>query len=771
VNPPLVAVSLLSGTSLLFLLPRLPPVPLLLAILLVLALLYVKWRFVWVGCVVAALAGFAWAAFIAHLLLSDQVPLKAGRIDSRIDATVIGIVRQKGSTLILQAETRLVVDQQPVRVDLRWYEFPANRQPPIPGETWRLNVRLRAPRGSANPGGRYWEDHAFRHGVAASGYVRSGKNEYLSTSVGRAAITRLRNRLSREIGGALAQRLTGPLVVALAVGDRQHLSDEHWQVLRKTGLSHLVAISGLHIGIVAGLAYALGAALGGLRDRGVVAACLCSAALATGYAALAGFTIPTRRALIVVFILLAARLSKRQLRPGHALSLALILVVLQDPMTPLDAGFWLSFAAVAVILYVSVGQLSRGGLHDLWRLQLAILFGLSPLMIILFGQLSLAAPAVNILVLPLFSFLFVPAVLIGVVTWLFHGATGLWIFHTVAALMDTVWPWLVRISEVDVLTRQFSTPGLAAILLAVFGAFWCLAPRGWPARWLGLICLVPALWYRPPAPSPGSFELTVLDVGQGLAVVVRTNRHRLVFDTGPKWRSGNDAAGRIVIPYLNSTGAGSIDRLVISHGDTDHAGGLRTLMLHYTEVPVLAGDIDGVNPCLRGQRWFWDGVGFEILHPPAGERWTGNSASCVLRITNGRHCALLTGDIEADAEQVLVRTHPSGLECDLVLAPHHGSETSSTQRFVTAVRPRYVFVSASHTNPWGFPRPAVVSRWHRSGAHVLNTATSGAISAHIAAGGGISITTQRCQRQRFWRQGGLCDELSESGTAFGTRGR
>ena len=752
INLPRLAVSLLTGMAVLFTLPHLPSAFLVCLVLTLAGLICLRWPSAVTYSVLGLCVGFAWAYCNARLVLSERMLFEQGAIEAILEARVSSLVRQQDTTLAFRVDAQLPFgSSNAVAVDLRWYDFPTDARQPRPGELWQLDVRLRAPRGLSNPGRRHREDYAFRNAVAASGYVRRGDNRLLEDRGVSGSLVYLRDWLSRDLIQSLDDSNGGPLLVALAVGDRQYLKQSHWRVLRRTGLSHLVAISGLHVGIVATLGYVLGALAGGLRGHSIVVGCFTSALMALAYAALAGFSIPTQRALIVVFVLLAARLARRELRSTHALSFALILILLFDPMSPLDTGFWLSFSAVTVILYFSAGHIVHSRLRSLWSIQLAVLIGLMPLTIIFFGQVSLAAPLVNFFVLPLFGVVLVPAVLCGVVAYLAYADAGAFILRGIARVLDKLWPCLEQVSQVQWLIHQAGHTPVVAVVLAVAGAGWCLAPRGWPARWVGVICFIPALTTSTPAPIPGDFDVTLLDVGQGLATVVRTNTHVLIFDAGPAWRSGKDAAGSVVIPYLRQVGISRIDRLVISHGDADHAGGLQTLLEHYPDVSVLAGGVADHAPCERGQRWFWDGVSFEIIHPGAGENWSDNNASCVLKVSNARFCVLLTGDIEAPAERALVHTQVSALDCDLLSAPHHGSETSSTQAFVDALSASHVFVSIGYANRWGFPRPQVVERWRRSGALLFDTASMGAISARIDRDGEILLRLHRCERQRFWR--------------------
>ncbi|MBT8130902.1 MAG: DNA internalization-related competence protein ComEC/Rec2 [Gammaproteobacteria bacterium] len=756
---PLVSLSFLAGTCLLYSLPQTPSLSLLLICLIIAWRNFFRNKSRVAAIVLFALAGLFWSALANDARLAQRLHPDKNRLEIEIEARIVSVVRQTDSGLAFRVSALTDNDGPAKLLELRWYDYPSTAQRPLPGERWLLLTRLRAPRGLANPGARWQEDYALRHGVAGRGYILSGKK--LPAKKSGAQLNRIRDRLSHAVAASLPDSPGMPLLVALAVGDRQHLREQHWDVLRKTGLSHVISISGMHIAIVAGLAYLLGRLLGVLSGGPIVAACLLSAVMASAYAALAGFTIPTQRALIVVFVFLASRLGRRRSGSTHALSLALLLVVLRDPWCPLDFGFWLSFGAVVVIVYVSAGRTVSNSWYETLRIQMAIIIGLGPLLLLFFGQLSLSAPLVNFLLLPLFTLLLVPGTLLGVLVWFVWPDVGIEIFRLVAFVLDFLWPQLVWIAGIPALSYQSAAPSAVTFALAVVAVAWCLSPPGWPARRLGWLCLLPVFLQHPTAPSHGSFFLQTLDVGQGLAVVVGTRNYWLVFDTGPAWRNGGDAGARIVVPYLQRLGVRRIDRLIVSHGDNDHAGGMAAILKHFAVDSVFASHIDGQPLCQRGDKWFWDGVVFEILHPPVDGHASGNNASCVLRISNGHACALLTGDIEAAAEYFLVARDAENIRCELVWAAHHGSATSSTQQFVTAAEPRVVVVSSGYGNPWGFPRPAVVRRWQRAGAILLNTASSGAINAAVDASGRLSLGTQRCRQKRFWRDSRHCSVVAD----------
>ncbi|MBT8062867.1 MAG: competence protein ComEC family protein, partial [Gammaproteobacteria bacterium] len=496
------AVAMLAGNASLFLLPALIPASGLLLLLLLALLLFLRsGKHPVAGFILVFIAAFGWAGFNAQQHLSAQASAMGGRIDTQILAKIDSIVRRSGTTLSFYAITRL--HEYDLRIFLRWYNFDQS-DIPGPGETWQLNVRMRRPAGSSNPAGNNYEDFAFRHQIVATGYVRRGANRLHEVSRIDGAVTRLRGQLSIALWQQFPNHPTMPLLAALAVGDRQFLSSEHWQVLRRTGLSHLVAISGLHVGIVAGLVYWLAALLCSRLANGLLATCLLAGLAASAYAALAGFTVPTQRALVVILVLLATRLTRRRLRPVHALSAALVFILISDPFSPLDPGFWLSFSAVLIIFFITAGRRQRGWRESV-RIQLLIFPCMAPLVFFLFGQLSAVAPAANLLMVPLFTVLLVPLVLTGLVSWLFNKSIGYLVFGLAGTVLDSVWPLLEHLAALEILVYQGARPDLLSILLAALGVFWLMMPSGWPARWIGCLFLLPALVGKVAAPASDAF--------------------------------------------------------------------------------------------------------------------------------------------------------------------------------------------------------------------------------------------------------------------------
>lgn len=684
----------------------------------------------------------------------------AGRLDGRlapqfegrdlvVSGTVAGLPETApGRLRFLFKPERLVVDGAPMAPPgglfrLNWYRTDA---PLRAGEYWQLTVRLKRPRGSANPGVFDYERWLFRHDIGAAGYVReSGSNRCIGAASGLyAALDRLRAGIADRVRAVLPGSREAAILTALTVGDRSTISDAQWELFRATGTGHLMAISGLHVGLVAGLVLLLadrawrlvpGAPLRIPAPRAALPAALLAAA---GYAALAGFSIPTRRALLMLLAVGLAPLVGRRAAPHRSLGLALVAILLVEPVAVLDAGFWLSFGAVAVIVYVLAGRASGGiGPLRLARVQWAIFVGLLPFSLLLTGELAPAGLLANLFAVPWMGMLVVPVALLGGVLIGAWPVAGEFLLGVAAWLTSLLWPPLEWLAD--------GLPGVslpasgAALALAVWGGAWVLAPVGWQLRVVGALWLLPLFLSRPPPPEPGAFSLTLLDVGQGLSAVVRTRDHALVFDAGPAYRGGFDAGEAIVVPYLRHLGVSRLDRLIVSHGDLDHIGGARAVWDGLSTGELLTAvpeRIEWTEPvlCRRGQHWEWDGVQFRMLHPAGEDGFLGeNDRSCVLLVSGAGGRALLTGDIEAWAERRLVGREAGELPVEVVVAPHHGSRTSSTTELVRATSPEWVLSPVGYRNRWGFPKPEVVSRWSAIGARPLDTASGGAITVRFAA--------------------------------------
>ncbi|HEX5055859.1 MAG TPA: DNA internalization-related competence protein ComEC/Rec2 [Gammaproteobacteria bacterium] len=664
---------------------------------------------------------------------------------------------------------------------LSWYDSATSpRQSPLPGEYWRLKVRLKPAHGFMNPGTFDYEALLCGQGIRATGYVRGDGNQRLRAASGRFILQRLRHSiLSRIRALAPAGAYTG-LISALAIGYQSDITREQWQLLADTGTTHLISISGLHISMVAGLccwlAFWLHAGLLSRfatryplwpAQRTAATAGLCSALV---YCALAGFSLPTVRSLLMLSVVFCALFFYRLLRPWQSLLTALALVVAFDPFALNNVSFWLSFSAVAVLVYLLSGRFRskktewraagwRRGLYRWGFVQLALVPALIPLTLFWFGRTALTATLANFIAIPLVSCIVVPLILLAAAAAFINQIAAVSLFTAAALLLQWLWQVLQWLAALPYGQWSQYPPPPALLALAVCGLLWLLAPRGVPARWAGIACLLPVFWHQPPGPpAEGDAWLTVLDVGQGTAAVVRTRRHVLLYDTGPRFSRDFDAGSAVVVPYLRAQGVRVLDMLVVSHSDNDHQGGVEAVLRAIPARRVLAGEparypqaLPSAGPCGRGQRWQWDGVSFEILAPAPDSTARGNNASCVLSIETPGGAILLPGDIEREVEEYLLSE--SGLHpADILLLPHHGSRSSSTPDFVAAVHPRYAVATADYRNRYGFPAADVAARYREAGARLLVTGYTGAVEFRLDHALGVAEPVlYRQAGRRYWQ--------------------
>ncbi|KAF1691870.1 DNA internalization-related competence protein ComEC/Rec2 [Pseudoxanthomonas koreensis] len=766
------AAALLAGVVACLFLPALPPAPLR---WLALAAALAGWMRAWRGRAAAAcLLGYGWAALHAGWALQAQLPADREGVQVQLRGQVVGLPEHepRRTRFGFRVDTGADADADAhghthapefLRgrlLQLAWYDdFDAREPGPRlglhPGARWELALKLRAPRGLSNPGGFDAGRYALAQRIAASGHVRAAPApRELAPAAG---IDAWRDAMAARIVAAVPSP-SARFVRALALGDTRVLDDADWERLRAVGLTHLIAISGFHVGIVAAacawLAWAGWWLLPGLARRWPRPQAMAVAAVlgAAGYTAVAGFALPTVRTLLMIAVVAAARLSRRPLGMAHALALALLAIVLADPLAVLQAGFWLSFAGVAWLLWCLPPQDGRRRLvRDFLSAQGVATLGLLPLGVVLFNQASLAGPLANLVAIPWWSLVVVPLSLLGTGLEALHPGTGGWAWRAAAACFEPSWRLFEGLASSRFALWWLPEARDVALPLALLGAFWLLLPRGLPGRGLALLLWLPLLHPPRELPAPGELELHVLDVGQGLAVGVRTAHHALLYDAGPAARDGYDAGERAVLPALRALGVARLDRGVISHGDSDHAGGWEAGRRGVPGAHSLAPDGAPVRvqaPCRSGEGWEWDGVRFAFLHPPEYFPYLGNEAGCVLRIASAHGAVLLPGDIGEVVEQRLLRA-PDLLRAEVVVVPHHGSAGSSSAGFVAASGARLALVAAGHGNRFGHPRAEVVRRWRGQGAEVLGTPDSGAIRVWIGADG-VSVRERRPWRARLW---------------------
>lgn len=712
--------------------------------------------------------GFAWAGWRAELRLSDAL---AEHWEGR-DVTVVGVIAgmpqpfSRGERFAFDVESVATPGAQiPGHILISWYrgsgdEATEAAQALTAGERWRLTLRLKRPHGNANPEGFDYEAWLLEYGLRATGYVRRSEENVLFdpfvAGLGY-GIERLRQSIRDRFLRVLPveSHPYGGVLAALAVGDQRAIQGDLWSVFNRTGTTHLMSISGLHVTLVATLfGWGVGAlwrrvpalAMRIAAQRAAIVAGLLAALV---YSALAGFGVPAQRTLYMLATASIAIATGRRVAPGRVLGLALLAVLLVDPWAVLAAGFWLSFGAVGALLYVGAaddgGQGARARLRAWGRVQWAATLASLPILLLVFGQFSLVSPLANFVAIPVVSFVVTPLALLAVlVPW----DPLLWMAHVpLEYLMDGL-RWA---AEAPVWQRA-AVP-LAAAVAGALGIAILLLPRGVPGRWAGGGLLLPLFLLPAPRPSEGEAEITVLDVGQGLAALVRTREHALVYDPGPLYSAESDAGQRVVVPFLRSLGIDHLDGLIVTHRDSDHAGGTGSVR---AAIPVgsfwsSTGE-SGSMPCVAGQHWRWDGVDFVVLHPGREDYGIGGKAnhlSCTLRVTAGGRAMLLTSDIEARDEAAILRRSSGDLAADVVLVPHHGSRTSSTPEFVAATGARHAVVPVGYRNRFGHPKEDVLDRYRAEGMTLWRTDRDGAVIVRLGAGG-AEVVSWRSLKPRYW---------------------
>jgi competence protein ComEC len=713
--------------------------------------------------------GFLWAALLAHYRMADWL---APELEGR-DLQVVGVVAGLPATGERSVRFELDVESSDVRMPkkllLSWYRSPLHEEAPAvlagalhPGERWLFTVRLRRPHGNVNPQGFDYEAWLLERGIGATGYVRNRGGQKLLGFRNSPSdwIERAREAVRDRFLSTLGATPAAGILAALAVGDQRAISGEEWQLFNRTGVTHLMSISGLHVTLVSGLFAWLVAALWrrvpalALRLPARKAAAAAAIAGALGYSLIAGFAVPAQRTFYMVTVVALALWSGRIASPVRILALALAAVVIADPWAPLAPGLWLSFGAVLLIFYVAGGWHGPESKLAQWgRVQWAITLGLAPAALLLFGQVSVAGPLANAVAIPVISVIVTPIALVAaVVPWDP-------LLHIAAWLMEWLLQFLEWCSALPGALWQQHVPPLWSVVLALAGVAWLLAPRGLPWRGGGLALMAPAFALAPAPPPAGEAWITTLDVGQGLAVLVRTENRVLLYDAGPAFGAEADSGGRIVLPMLRGAGLPRLDAMVLSHEDLDHIGGALTV-LESIEVGALASSlpeshalnalVPGARRCVAGMAWVWDGVKFEFLHPDADTKAVRrNDASCVLRIDTAGGSMLLTGDIERAAEGILVKNSKS-LRADVLVVPHHGSRTSSTAEFIGAVAPRWAVVPVGYRSRFGHPNGEVLGRYRAAAIEILRTDRDGAVQVRLT-NEGVQVNTERSSAPRYWR--------------------
>jgi competence protein ComEC len=744
-----------------------------------------RWTAVLAGLTSMALA-FGLCGARASLFARDaMLPELEGR-----DIAIVGVVAAMPQHNETGTRFRLLVEEAqaggqavplPPRIQLSWYSAMrgdlaqamdgAGSLPELrAGERWRLTVRLKAPHGNSNPHGFDYELWLWEQGLQATGYVRAGRNDAAPERLGqtwRHPVELARQHVRDAIFARVADRQQAGILAALVTGDQNAIERADWDVFRATGVAHLMSISGLHVTLFAWLAALAVQWLWRRSTRLCLwwpapnAALLGGVALATAYALFSGWGVPAQRTIWMLATVGLLRLAGRQWPWTQVWLLACVVVLILDPWSLLQAGFWLSFVAVGVLFATDssdAGEEPEGAFkrfsNGLWgkaREQIVITCALAPLTLLLFQQLSVVGLLANALAVPWVTLVVTPLALLGV------AMPVLWaVAASAVALLAGYLQWLAALPFASI---SVAAPPLWLGVAGIAGGVLLVARLPMGMRLLGLPLMLPVLLWQTPRPTQGQFELLAVDVGQGNAVIVRTASHALVYDTGPRFSSDSDAGQRVLVPLLRALGE-RVDTVVLSHRDTDHTGGAAAVLAMQPQA-VLLSSIEAqhplqalrpATPCVAGQRWMWDGVAFEMLHPQVQDYAVAskpNAISCVLRISNGAQTALLAGDIEQPQEARLVAAGDASLRADVLLVPHHGSKTSSSAAFLQAVQPRVALVQAGYRNAFGHPAAPVLERYRERGIEVIDSVHCGA-ATWVSSNPG-DVVCERERSRRYWR--------------------
>jgi competence protein ComEC len=728
----------------------------------------------------AGVIGFAYAGWQAHERLSMALaPADEGR-DFELTGIVTGLPArmERGQRFEFQIEqARGAAATVPARLSLAWYSPQADVRP---GERWSFTVRLRRPHGSFNPGGFDLEAWLFERNLRAGGYVREEPPpKRLAPMVWSAgtALDRLRADLRARLQSRVGNERFGGVLIALVLGDQRAIGEEDWLLFNRTGISHLVSISGLHITMVSALVALLAGALWRRSPRTLAiapaqtAAAIAAVIVAFAYCLLAGWGVPAQRTFFMLLTVAVAACLRVGTRPSTTLALAAFVVCLLDPWAGIAPGFWLSFGAVAAILFTVAGrpQLDRRGwrarLREAGRIQLAVTVALVPLTAALFQQVSVVSVVANVVAIPVVSLLVTPLALIAGLFVVLPGPLGslavpcLAFAHALLALLHAL---LTVLGAPAWASMPVPAAPVWTLVLAMAGVAWMLAPPGWPVRWAGAVWLLPMALWPPERPSEGELWVSALDVGQGTAVLVESATHSVLYDTGPRFSGVADAGGRIVAPYLRWRGIDAIDLMVVSHLDSDHSGGAASI-LRMARVAAVMSSIPATHAALRGassvqrceagQRVDLGALRIDVLRPLAADyeqlRLASNAASCVLRVALGQHRLLLTGDLPAREEAELV-AREGDLKVQWISVPHHGSRSSSSDAFLDASRPAWASVQAGYRNRFGHPDAEVIGRYLARGVHVVRSDDSGMTQWRFRTDGKVDLHRWRASAHRYW---------------------
>ncbi len=746
--------------------------------------------------IASIMGSMTWTVFQAQIRLDDALSVRHENVVSRLTFRVQGMAQDQSAQQRFEAQVLEPIPAGvPRNILVNWQDPQVGRVMVLPGQVWRAALVLKRPHGAINPSGFDFEAHMFQKNIRAIGKVRGqpkllSDDPYVSMRV---VVSRIRHHIRHAMRQVLGDARYAPVLIALAIGDQDSVSAADWEVFNRTGITHLVSISGSHVTMLA--------AFGGVsmmwlwkririgrrhaceRIPAKVMACCAALCVAFSYCLLAGWGVPARRTFFMLLVIGLAMMTRLTITPTAILSVAAALVTLLDPWSPLATGFWLSFGAVLVLfaagaqaVRVSAGATQKikiiSVIQESARLQWLITLAMTPVIAYLFQQISLSSPFANAIAIPVVTFIVTPLAILVALICLIPGlqilAWGLgWLANVSMqfAMVPIIWLSQARWAMLDIA----AIPGWL-LLMALVGVCWALLPPGVPVRWAGWCLMLPALVVRSERASDGGWRLLALDVGQGSSVLVTTRRHALLFDTGARQGSSN-AGQRVISPVLRALGIDRLDALVVSHSDMDHAGGLAHVLkthpvhslyasfdapawLNQTHAYSFGQDADTQYSnflyCQRGQQWVWDGVIFTVLHPEIlqGRSNKKNANSCVIHIAGAHHSALVTGDVGAKEENAVILSHPD-LVADVVVAAHHGSASSSSELFVRQINSRHTIIQSGYLNRFKHPDEIVLERWRAQGSQLWRTDRQGAISVH-STGQSLEVKSYRTAGKKYW---------------------
>ena len=748
-----------------------------LPIVLAFSVLLPKYRFLLI-----ILSAYLWAG----LYFQFSVNLKLdNRFDNQVvmlSGVIVDIPKIKARSVQFLVKPDFIEgysQRLPNKIRLSWYR---SNQLPLVGQRWQFRAKLRRPNGFHNPAGFDYERWLLVKGIGATGYIKKSSGNLLLDQPAWWNINQLRSKVAQSIDQKCEACDNWGLIKALTIGYRGDIRLSQKKILKDSGTAHLLAISGLHIGLISGLFYLLGRWLWRIyffryRFNRLEFSAVLSFTAGLSYAALAGFSIPTVRALImlgVIFFALKYRLSNNLL---NTIATAVVLILIIDPLAVGSTSLWLSIGALLIIglaqYLLNNQQLDKHHNEEIneqksWLVKLLLVQGVFTLMfiplgIVLFGQVNIAGFLANVIAIPAVSFVLLPLALFASFCASVNLPYTEWILIVCDRGLTFLMGYLEWLLESGLAAIDIGYIPMPLLILSLVGLAILIMPRGIPSKKLALMLVLLSVVWQPEKLEYGSYEMAVLDVGMGTSVIVRTKHHSMIYDFGPGNNHGFSAGSWVVKPYLKRHNIQAPDLMVISHVDQDHSGGFYTFRSNFDSATLISGtprqlrkrfNLDQpVQPCHEVSPWRWDGVDFQFLaFPKKGPTIAlmddTNNRSCVLKI-QGKHSVLLTGDIEAERENWLVSVDPKYLKSDLLVAPHHGSSSSSTADFINKVLPEAVIFTVGNNNRWNFPKPEVISRYKATQSDIYRTDKHGAVTFYSGSNNFL-IESERIRHPRFW---------------------